>query len=301
MASSSCGDKPVAPHDQPRYTLPRFSSGPPPILLGVDTIPTQATNAPNNATAPWQSTGISIAANTWNLVTFRGSIAVSKNYQCDTDFATVCSSPLAGQSAPPKGIAAQKYLSDSVRISLASGAFTSGTLSHDDSTSWAVINSWWDGGVQVKRHGIVGSNACTSTPDPNGPPTNCPRQGLSEPLWEAGWYLLAGSHTVTVEKIFPLYLDPSSDTIPSATSVTLDAEKHPKVPIAVSQWYFRNDDTTATPMFENPATPFSGGAYVGACAFQLTCTYTPARSGRMYVHGSWQSKHARGSALVIVN
>jgi hypothetical protein len=277
-----------------------LNAGPPSIPLGSYTIPTPATNAPNGGTVAWHSSGIAVAANTWTLVTFRGSIAISKNYNCDAVFDTVCPSSFAGRVAPPKGIE-YGYLSDSARVRYSSGATGGIALSHDDTTSWAVFNYLYGGTLEVKRHGINGSASCTSTPDPNGPPTNCPRQGLSWPSAEEGYYALSGSHSVSAEIIVPLYLDPSSFDVAPGTAVVFTAKKHSRAQIGITHWYFRYDDVGATGLLDNPTTPLTGGTFVMACYQQSTCTFTPARSGRMYVHGAWQSKPARASAIVFVN
>lgn len=300
LGMSACSDHVVAPRGDPVGSVPMLNAGPPSVPLGSYTIPTPGTNAPNGGSAAWQSTSIPITAATWTLLTFRGSIAVSKNYQCDVDFDSICPSPLAGRTAAPKGID-QGYLSDSARVRYTSGGIGGVALSHDDTTSWAVINLWYDGVLEVKRHGIAGSNSCVSQPVEGGPPTNCPRTGLSFSSWETGWYLLGGNHSVTAEKIVPLYLDPSSVDVGPATAITFAAKRHPKLPVGITHWYFRYDDVGETGALDSPATPLSGGTFVSSCYQQSTCTFTPARSGRMYVLGTWQSKAIRASAIVFVN
>jgi plastocyanin len=295
----SCTDQPTSPGRQDSGR-PLFNSAPPSIPLGSYTLPTPSTNAPIGGTVGWHSSGIPITANAWTLVTFRGSISISKNYECDAMFDTVCPSSYAGRVAPPKGIE-YGYLSDSARVRYTSGGLGGIALSHDDTTSWAVFNFLYGGTLEVKRHGITGSASCTSQPDPDGPPTNCPRQGMSMAYAEAGYYVLSGAHSVRAEIIVPLYLDPSSFDVAPGTAVTFTAKKHPKVPIGITHWYFRYDDVGATGLLDNPATPISGGTFVSPCYQQSTCTFTPTRSGRMYVLGTWQTKPARASAIVFVN
>ena len=122
------------------------------------------------------------------------------------------------------------------------------------------------------------------------PITNCPKKGSTLRSFSIGAYLLSGSQAVDITELVPLTSHATPTTVLTGGSVTFTATVDGHVGVASLGWYWVPGESAGSPEQDgNPYGPLSGGQYIG-CWGQLSCTYKPAKSGRVYVE--WEDRWA---------
>jgi hypothetical protein len=131
------------------------------------------------------------------------------------------------------------------------------------------------GALQVMRTPFPAARYCLSEPYCGGT--------LKEPvIWEGTYplYQVSGAQTVRVEAVpEPLRVSGPTRTV-GTEPVTYTATGEIPMRDGSFRWYYVPDDTAPEPL--NPRDLWTAGVFQHGC-YDTTCTYTPGRSGRMYV------------------